>query len=111
MYMTRAEKRRKERQQAKDPVMTYKKSELNHVILTEVKKFEDRYYHDATKLMLLTTVHALKKDFKFGKVRMTRFIDAITNIYNDINIDNSLLKKLEKEVLDFGIDIQFKGTK
>ena len=111
---TRAERRRREREQNKTRTFKYAdtditEKELINIIKTEAKREEEKYYHFATKLLITASIHALKKEFKFGKGRLERYIDSITEVYSDVSASDNNFKKYNQEVLDMGIEINFMG--
>lgn len=103
--MNRAERRRNGRE--KEKTYTYKESELRNIILNETEKREEYYYHMATKLLIIAAIHSLKNEFKFGKDRITKFIDGITNVYQDISSDKDRFTKYVEYVENMGIEIKF----
>lgn len=102
--------RRLQNTKNKETTFTYKESELRKIIEAEAERHEEYYYHLATKLLIVASIHALKDHFKFGKQRIIKYIDAITKVYTDISEDKKLFKEYNQMVIDMGIDIQFKKT-
>lgn len=128
--MNRAEKRRQQRSLSKERTYTYTESQLRVVIATEIaryerntmnkikkweedasrslQKLEESFYHQATKMLLVSSMHALKAEFKFGQGRLIRYIDAITDIYDLISSQDNF-SEYEEIIKDMGIEINFIG--
>lgn len=107
--MNRAERRRKERNdiKSKENMYTYKESELREIIEKISNEREDYYYHISTKLLITCALHSLKKEFKFGQQRLSRFITAITEIYLEVSENEEYYKMYEKELKKMGFSFKF----